>query len=46
MKTFAIASALAAVALANPTKTTPEKARRADSMPTITASGNGMASAK
>lgn len=40
MKTFAIASALAAVALANPTKTTPEKARRADSMPTITASGN------
>ena len=46
MKSFALASALAAVAIANPTKTLPEKPKRADSLPTITASGNGKAPAQ
>lgn len=42
MKSFALASALAAASIvsANPTRTEPELAARADSLPTVTASGN------
>jgi 1,3-beta-glucanosyltransferase GAS5 len=43
MRSFALASALAAATLvqAGPTPTEPELPRRANSVPTVTVSGNG-----